>query len=476
VTGSIEGEEDGMLSRLRGLRRQKDDHTYELLPSEHSSNQLSARKILNSKLALRLSILLLVLLSSAGTILLLLRRATSMRETASKGEIGSPTPTHIPIAAIASQACAAQRTHLAEVAKQVSPKKPLVFQGTALPELNLTLSLHPTLRDTEGCYTSVDRYSPYLDANITFPLPSQCGNTHVLVVRLEPDHLYTDDFNAHLSALITEVAMPNAMDVRILQQFSTQEQKDAEAPPLFRSLVTKFHHDEVFAAFPQHRKHINMPSFNLDSHPGRYVTRYMHVVDIFVFNKFQEYEFAWFLDAKVRSTGSWSLQFEPLIEAIQAEERSPDLVTLDPILSAPAKAHWQGLEKWRPEHYVTSEVIIHGISRRMSNAMSSYLHDGYNAIAEAFIPAIAIKHQVFRILIWPHTCARKTTSQLGFSSWRPTEGSKVKVLGMPAGELWQYGYSWSGDRKTGWINELYQSWVKGNTCLPALLIHPVSGA
>lgn len=357
---------------------------------------------------------------------------------------------------------------------------------------------------SETCWTVEDRYAHYTD-QVDVAL-NKCNelaipaNRTTIVLALEYDVLFTADATSNLRALIIEVGWYNNWDVILLQNIKKHEEDDVDKiPHEFRDLVIKYTNEDVFEGFPESTNAKNMIDRHTLSYSGtfdKYTSTFYQFAQVAFFETFPEYGFAYFLESHVRSTGNYQELFSA-IEESRKSHSEVDLLTLDPILATKPTAYWKGPEAAAPESFYKGKHVVHGISRRLATAMNDTLHNGVNAPHEAFLPAVAIKHN-FDIFMFAHPIMKRINGLLFEAYTTPTKQS-FTILGLDKRQQeaieynadgaslqqpWQHGGTFDADSKkwvqdqkqTKWIDELYQNWKSDpQSCLPGLLVYPVSG-
>lgn len=372
-----------------------------------------------------------------------------------------------------------------------------------LEGLSLELSQSQSIF-SQTCWTSDDRYAHYTDPvdvalNKCNEIATPMNRTSV-VLALEYNVLFTEDAILNLRSLILEVGWYYNWDVILLQNIPDHEKDEIDRiPEEFRELVVKYTNDDIFDGFPDATNAKNKINRNRLSYHGtfdRYTSTFYQFAQVAFFETFPEFEFAYFLESHVRNTGS----YQELFGAIQGSTRSSrvpvDLLSLEPIVVTKPAVFWSGSEASKPESYYKAKHIVHGISRRLAVSMNESLYAGINAVHEAFLPAVALKHD-YNIVMFAHPVMKRRNGLL-FESYTTPAKQSFTVLnldeskaelrydedGNGGGRAWQHGGTfdvnaakWADDQKqTKWINDLYQDFKSNKeTCLPGLLIYPVSG-
>lgn len=385
---------------------------------------------------------------------------------------------------------------------------------------------------SETCWTVDDRYSIYktpVDTAVNKCnelLEPSSRNRTAIVLALEYDVLFTEDAVLNLRALIVEVGWYHNYDVVLLQNIKkhdeTPEQID-KIPEEFRDLVVKFTNDDVFEGYPE------SPDFKtkIDRHGMRYATDFDKYCSTFYqfaqvgfFDTFPEYKFAYFLESHVRSTGNYQELFSAIQSSaaeVESQLRSEgadvavggddiDLITLDPVDVIKPAMYWTGPELASPESYFRGKLVVHGVSRNLVVAMNETLMSGTNAPHEAFLPAVAVKYG-FNIAMFAHPIMKRPDGLL-FETYSVPSKQNFKIMNLAAQQqqhdrskqddeeestrdqeqqrqVWQHGGTFNADAQkwvdhersqTKWINDLYQDWKRDpGTCVPGLLVYPVSG-
>ena len=338
----------------------------------------------------------------------------------------------------------------------------------------------------DSCWLYSEREEPYAGADTNGQL-NKCNalepnpNRKALVLRLAPDHLFTPDAVHMTRQLFVEIGWRFRMDIILLEnvQPGSDNIVRSNVPEEFKESVISYNSDMIFANYTEAKEKERRINYDFHQQKGHYTQRYFQFVQAWFFEQQPQYEFAYFLESHVRASTDWGTIFKHIFEALQGQ-KEPDLISLSPIrVTAPTSWDTVG-PRTMPEHCCSSNLAVHGVSRRLGLALRTHLDEPNNAIFNAFLPATAIKNN-FNIFMFAHPLI-KPSNDLMFEQYMPPTKLQFTILNLrqqnPSGGAlaWQTSFGSFEETKRSWMDNIYQNWRSNQTrCLPGLLIFPVSG-
>jgi len=237
-----------------------------------------------------------------------------------------------------------------------------------------------------------NRFSPYANINKTYSRYAECNKNLIIedrsavYIQIRDGRQMTPDLLTSLRALFIETGWKMKIDAYLVVHVDSIEgfKKDnfpEELHPILLPVTEK-----------------NVSNDFIDRIKGRYIWTLMkdanYLTDIWISNKFPQYNYIWTLEDDVRSIAPWSYLMEDTINSCNKQTAESHLILFAPIFHIGNKSTYWKTDLIPQEHSYKAFTNLRRLSRTFIKSLENATLNHQFANLEHFIPSMASQYDL----------------------------------------------------------------------------------